>query len=430
MRWEKQPSAPASHTAPHAGQIQAATRFQPVAKKQRLRATCRLWPFSYLLLLCFCCFLSTAGAETLVIGTSYSNQDFQKILKDFAAEADVQIEAVFIDTDKLKTELLQRASRNLLPDAVIIPADILSIKNIPFREIPDDWISTQTAAKFRDQGRVNRTTLGIPIFAGNHLLLYFNRKLIERPATSWEELRMQAASLPDGIDGIGWSYQEMYWFVPFLAAFDGLPLVDGEIHLDGIGMQQTLEFYWNLSRSGLVDDHCNYPCVSGRFERGELAYAIDGFWAYGRMKSHLQGNFGVAPLPAIGGRQLKSYSSVYVLAFTNPDRSTAWKEIKIHELANFFQSERVQATLWDKANTLPVHRGAQQRVLSTADADLSAALRQLDSSMAMPIDAKMPIVWEAMSIGFSRYGARMMDAPTAGRFMQHLAKKSADGIND
>jgi len=113
----------------------------------------------------------------------YSNTDpiFAKAIEGFRIYADIPIKSKWIDQIELKTKLQLVASNKSVPDIVIAAADILSIhQRINASEVTKNLISSTPLIEsdvFMSLRSEDGKLYGLPIAKGNHLVLYYNKKL-------------------------------------------------------------------------------------------------------------------------------------------------------------------------------------------------------------------------------------------------------------
>ncbi|MCC2614710.1 extracellular solute-binding protein [Aestuariibacter halophilus] len=368
-----------------------------------------------------CC--QTLHAKTrLTLVYSQENYDFNSVFNRFTEQTGIEIASSRLLSGDMKTELLTRSDTNTLPDAAIVPADFIGLKQVNFSTIDDSLINPQLASRYLTLVRQQNQQYGIPLIAGNHLMLYFNRALIEQPATDWVSLQRQATVLPPDTKLIGWAYSEMYWLIPFLGAFDAMPTDGDRILLNQQGTREAIRYYHGLSETGIVDDSCSYQCATSLFRQGKQAYMINGSWAFSDYALSLQDNLGVALLPDINGNPMKPYYSAHVLVFPNQSLNGPNGDA-LRKLATFMQLPETQLTLWQRSNALPTHSAALQQI-QTDDVNVNAMLEQLSQAVPIPTTANMAIVWEALLQGFNRYHGGAMTADEATRYMQYIAIKS------
>lgn len=371
--------------------------------------------------------LSPTSAQTITLAFSLENYDMSHFFDEFKERSGVDLQFAKVETSDLKMEILTRADARSLPDAIIVPGDLLGLTVASFSDVPEQWISGQTNARNRQHGMVSGKLKGIPLIAGNHLVLYYNKKLIRNPARNWEILKTQKSQLPVGKQLIAWSYNEMFWIIPFLGAYDAFPFSEGKVSLRGEGIVEAFEFYKDLANAGYVQHQCHYQCAFDKFVAGNLAYTINGSWSLGGFNKALGDDLGIWALPEIGTRQMRPYSSVHALAFPNNSVSSEKRE-GLKKLALYMQSETVQQRIWDELNGLPVHTQVMQGIKASGNDNLRSLIAQLENSEPMPNEAEMSIIWEALLMGFSRFQGDAMTAQQASEYMQYIAEKSGQEL--
>lgn len=368
-------------------------------------------------------FAAPTYGQTITLAFSLENYDMSHFFEEFKKSSGVDVQFAKVETSDLKMEILTRADARSLPDAIIVPGDLLGLTVASFSDVPEQWISQQTNTKNRQHGMVSGALKGIPLIAGNHLVLYYNKALIRNPARNWEVLKSQKSQLPVGKQLIAWSYNEMFWIIPFLGAYDAYPFESGKVRLRGEGIVKAFEFYKDLAKSGYVQHQCHYQCAFDKFVAGNLAYTINGSWSLGGFNKALGQDLGILALPDIGTRQMRPYSSVHALAFPNNSVSSEKRE-GLKKLAEYLQSASIQQRIWNELNGLPVHAQVMEGIKSSADENLRSLILQLENSEPMPNEAEMSIIWEALLMGFNRYQGDAMTAQQASEYMQYIAEKS------
>jgi ABC-type glycerol-3-phosphate transport system substrate-binding protein len=144
---------------------------------------------------------------------------------------------------------------------------------------------------------------GLSDTAGFHLLLFYNRDLVDPPPADTEELLELAEDLAqnDQIQGLGVNSYDPLWLVPWLSPYGGwLTNAAGRPTLDTTAMQKALALYlkWQ-DRSEGIAPVATYDEVRAQFLAGNLAMVIDGEWAIGELARAADINWGVAPLPSV-----------------------------------------------------------------------------------------------------------------------------------
>lgn len=384
----------------------------------------RLWRRLLVFLLAAIVLNCYARGETITLAYSLENYDLGRYFAEFTQQTGIDIEFAKLTTSGMKKELLLRADTQSLPDVVIVPGDLLGLEVASFSTVANDWLSPDILTTTLSHGQVRGIQKGVPIIAGNHLLLYFNKALVKDPAVNWSSLK-ETTREAGRHRNISWSYNEMFWLIPFLGAWDAYPYKNGNIKFNTSGVREALTFYKELADEGLVNAKCNYQCAFDAFIHGQVAYTINGSWSLGGFREKLGDNLGIAMLPAIGKKRMKPYSSVHALAF--PDNgSDSHKKQALKKLSLYFQSYSVQQQIWNDIRALPVNHKLLQSIKRTSSQDTVNLLSQLEESEPMPNDPEMAIIWEAMLMGFNRYQGEAMDIDEALQYMQYIAVKSRD----
>lgn len=370
-------------------------------------------------------FTSAVDAEELTIAYGLENYNFQQLFDEFSAQTNIKLSVKNFSNNDLKSALIQSANMSQLPDIVIVPSDFIGLTELGFSTIPDTWLSQSLSADALKSAMVADDYKGIPIIYGNHLLLYYNKSIINKPASNWNELISQKTRLPLDTQLIGWNYYEMYWFVPFLGTFGEFPYIDNKVNLQTSGMAEALAWYRELAEKNVVDKNCDYDCSSSAFLSGKLAYTINGSWAFNQYSDELKENLGIALLPQYRGNDMKPYFSSHVIAFPNNGIELGFEKAeKLKQFAEYFQNAQTQMAIWQQLRSLPTNAAIINQLVADAGPNLKVLFEQLKASEPMPNDRNMAIIWEAMLKGVNRYLADIFDNHKAAEYMQYITEKS------
>ncbi len=345
----------------------------------------------------------------------------ESLCADFSSRYSIQVRMEYIPHDQMKQHLLKAVARKQAPDAVLVPSDFVGLyQELALAAVPLTLQHPDIEAKYLASVEHAGTYYGAPIVGGNHLLLFYNKKFVRQAAQTWEELLKQKKDIEaQGVQVIGWNYQEMYWFVPFLGAFGGWPL---EGHLDSPAMHQALVFYKSLADQGLIPHSCTYDCSLSRFVAEEFAYAINGDWAYAEIAQALGDKLGLALLPSIADKALVPMFSSHALLFPNHSLSGP-KASELQQFILFMQQPENQGRWYSTTKRIPVLGKVLKDIRENADAQQQQILRQLDFAQPMPNDPVMAFVWEALRKGFLLFMTGSVDEKTASRYMQELTER-------
>ena len=354
----------------------------------------------------------------------------ESILRPVAEKHNQSISVTYIATNELKSALIKAVTNGIEPDLAIIPSDFFGeAKNFRPAQIPQ---SMQQLANLPDStwqlARINDRVHGIPLFVGNAMMLYYNKRMIESPATSWEALVKQGSGLPESIKTVGWNYGELFWFVHFMTAFDAYPVTQNTVQLNTPQMQKALTFYRQLPADNVIDINCDYSCAAQRFTEGQFAYAINGDWAYPELKAQMGDSLGVTTLPSIDGTPMKSYYSAVTLVFPGKRKGFAPTDV-LMELTQALLSEQAQLKLYSHHHLVPANPEIRAKITST-DADIAMLLAILDSAIPISSGPEMAAAWAGMRKGMDYFNARNVEAPRATMLMQRVAERQLNLLKE
>lgn len=347
----------------------------------------------------------------------------EELCAEFGKKEQVTVKAEYIPINHLKQALIKSSFDGRLPDMALVPSDFAGISSlISLSEVPVSLknadISENAYATIQHDGKI----YGAPILGGNHIMLYYNKKKVKKPAATWDELFAQKPVLEQlGTKTIGWSYNDIYWFVGFVGAFGGCPVDGNTVSLNSKAMQDALIFYKSLSEKGLIPRDCNYECNTERFFSGEFAYTLNGDWAYLETEKALGKNFGVALIPLVGTEAVTPMYSTHALVFPGKSLQGSKADI-LKKFILTLQSEKIQRRWYTVLKRLPVHEKVLDEFKQQADPNQQQLLKQLDFARPMPSSPGMSFAWEGMRKGFSRFMTGSLDAKQAAELMQEIAE--------
>ncbi|WP_289098806.1 extracellular solute-binding protein [uncultured Pseudoalteromonas sp.] len=369
-------------------------------------------------------------SATINLAHTMKHEHFNQLLSEFAEQSGLTVNSVLVDQKALKVRLVQNTSTSTSTDVVIVPADHLGLdKYANYSTIPHSLIADTTDKRTLETAKLNNELLGIPIIQGNHLLLFYNKQFVKEPIENWQDIYQIQSSLPEKVKLVTWSFMEMYWFIPFLSAFNGDLIVENHVQLNTPAMQSALKFVWGLNKQNLVDGQCDYTCSNNAFKAQQAAFTIDGAWALKAYEEALGNNLGIQQLPKLNGEYMQPYYSTFVLAFPNDGLNGVNKDNLI-KFAKLVQAEKFQTLVWQKLQDIPVNTEVLNNLKSQQGTELSTLIDAIQFTKPMPSTASMIIVWEVLNKGFTRYGSGALTAEQAGLFMQGLAERSIANEGD
>ena len=158
--------------------------------------------------------------------------------------------------------------------------------------------------------------------------LIYNRKLVPVPPTSFDEvIALDRQLAAQGKKAILWAYNNSFFSWPLLAGPGGFVFGrDAQGHLDpkqvGVntaGALQGAQMLERLIKDGHMPKGARYAEMEGAFARGQVAMMINGPWAWDNARK-VGIDFGVAPIPGIGGKPSKPFVGVLGCMITAPSK--------------------------------------------------------------------------------------------------------------
>lgn len=369
-------------------------------------------------------------AAKINLAHTMKHEHFDQLLSTLAEQSGLTVNSVSVDQKALKVRLVQNTSTSTSTDVIIVPADHLGLdKYANYSVIPSSLIADTTDKRTLDTAKLNNQLLGIPIIQGNHLLLFYNKQYVKEPIENWQDIYSFKSSLPEEVKLVTWSFMEMYWFIPFLSAFNGDLIVDNKAQLNTPAMQSALKFVWDLSKQNLVDRQCDYTCSNNAFKAQQAAFTIDGAWALKTYDQALGDNLGMQQLPKLNGEYMQPYYSTFVLAFPNDGLNGANKE-NLFKFAKLVQAGKFQTMIWQQLQDIPINTEVLNKLKAQQGSWLSTLIDAMQFTKPMLSTPSMIIVWEVLNKGFIRYGSGALTAEQAGLFMQGLAERSIANEGD
>jgi maltose/maltodextrin transport system substrate-binding protein len=231
--------------------------------------------------------------------------------------------------------------------------------------------------------------------------LIYNKALVSKPPASFEEiLTVDKKLAKDGKHAILWDYDNTYFTFPLLAANGGYPFgrsADGTYKASDVGVNnkgavQGAEMLAKLFDAGVMPRGATYSAMEAAMNKGEIAMMISGPWAWDNLrKSKI--DFGVAPVPSIGGKPSKVFIGVQG-AMVN--RASNNKELAIEFIEHYLLTMDGLKTL-DSDVSLGVTANKEFYKTRAGDPLIAATMQNIKNGLLMPSLPEMGRFWSAMA---------------------------------
>ncbi len=352
-----------------------------------------------------------------------------------AAHPDVNVEALYRETEELRRLFVVGAVGGQGPDLIFGPADNVGVLALtetirPLGEVlPDSFLNQFTGeGVVRWQGRPWLVADQI----GNHLVLVYNKAIVaEPPATMDAFIEMLQATTRDANGdgtpetyGLTWNYREPFFFIPFLTGFGGWVMDDdGRPTLDTEATVRAIRFVLDLrDRYHVIPGESDYDVAETLFKEGRAATIINGPWAlagYGASGV----DYGIAPLPRVAETGLWAAPMVAAKGYSVNVNVPAARLPAVRDLLMYLTGEDVQRGMAEALATIPTLRSVRNSAAVADNPELQASLRAAEKGRPMPIAPQMRQVWDGMRGPYQLVMNGAVTPEEGARLMQENVEK-------
>lgn len=239
-------------------------------------------------------------------------------------------------------------------------------------------------------------TWGYPVGVEAIALIY-NKDLVDAPPATFEEIKDMPVK-KDGVTKIMWDYNNTYFTFPLLAANGGYAFVKKDGSYDGKdtgvnneGAVQGATELKKLIDDGVMPAGVDYGVMDGAMNKGEVAMVINGPWSWGNFKTSGI-NFGVAPLPSVGGKPSIPFIGVtsFAINAASPNQDLAKELIENYILTD----DGLNA--WNANGNLGALADKSVGETQSSDPNVKVTLENAAMGIPMPSNPEMGAFWSAM----------------------------------
>lgn len=247
---------------------------------------------------------------------------------------------------------------------------------------------------------------GYPLAIETYSLLY-NKDLVEKPATTMDELFEQAKSFTNTKEnkyGFMMEPGNYYFLHSFLGGYGGYVFGENGTDVKDIGlntedaakagdlMKEIHKELLPLKKEDLTGD-----VIGSLFNTGKVMYRLTGPWDIQAAKD-AGVNVGVTPIPTLdNGEEPTTFSGIkgyYVSANSKYPKAASL-------YAKFATSEEMLLKRYEMTSQIPAHKGLLENETLQKDEVAMAYLKQAETSVPMPSVPEMQLVWPAMETAFT-----------------------------
>lgn len=230
--------------------------------------------------------------------------------------------------------------------------------------------------------------------------LIYNKALAKAPPKTFEEIfALDKQLAKNGKHAILWDYNNTYFTFPLLAANGGYPFgrnakgdyVATDIGVNNAGAIKGAEVIAKLIAEGAMPKGANYSTMEAAMSKGDIAMMISGAWAWANLKK-AKIDFGVAPIPSIGGKPSKPFIGVQGAMI---NRASANKQLAVEFIENYMLTMDGLKTM-DADVSLGVTAHKAFYKTRAADPLIAATMQNVKNGILMPSLPQMSKFWSAM----------------------------------
>lgn len=355
----------------------------------------------------------SSEARMLEFWSAFGDNVDQKLAQEFEARTGNKLMVRKFSIDEMKAELLLASkSKNYMPDVAWVPSDFLGLHQfIGIMPIPKIWIKQEQLEPVAKQSAmVGDRYMGLPLFLGNHLMLFYDKSKVSKPITTWEQLQALSEKEPNKMH-ISYSVKDMYFLSAFFSLFHpNVPL--DQLHFNDAKSIETLEFYYNIALKNKLNSQCNSLCGRQLFIDGKSPYLIDGDWAVSSLIDEFGPDLGIASLPSYQGIPMRSLSGGKVLTMTKSSFQNPEKRAMIKQLMQLAQDKEFLTRLINEHQYISASTEVNQAEILPNKKVMNAVYQQYLQTQSMPTSLRVTFIWEALARGTSRHSDGMPEKET------------------
>lgn len=363
----------------------------------------------------------------------------------------VRVEALYKETEELRSGFQAAALAGIGPDLIYGPSDAIgAFATMNLLADLQPWFQPDELSQFVDQAVIrdpahamaqDAPVLQLGDRLGNHLALVINRQLIPQAPRTTAEL--VAAAIANTIDrngdgkpeiyGLVWNFTEPFFLIPFLTGYGGWvfqPNAATTPALDASGNVAAIEFVHRLqSVERVLPQNCDYETADALFKNGQAAMIINGDWSWAEYLANPKIDAAVCVLPEVSETGLPMQPMVATKGYSLNRNTSGEQARQAIELVRFLLSEPVQADFSRRLKVLPSRKKLLDAPELQSDPTLKASYAQALRGRSMPVVSELRAVWDAMRPSYQLVLSGKLPASQAAQEMQADALKRIAVMN-
>jgi ABC-type glycerol-3-phosphate transport system substrate-binding protein len=377
----------------------------------------------------------TAPPSALIVWAAAEGprlEALQRLFADAGRSVGVEVRVVGKSADGLLSDVRAATLADLpLPDLFWGTQDELGIFQGQdlLQPAPDDLESDVFLPATIAGAEIGEGRWGTPLAAQGALFLLYNKKLVDGPPRSSDELIVAARRQVVGDRfGLVAGWAEPRWLAAWLTGMGGAVLTaEGTPSLDTPQVLGALNLLKELRATG-PPPPATYDEGVRLFRDGRAAFAIDGDWSLESYREYTDTlDLGIAPMPRIpatGRIAAPPLGGIYLMYA----KTLAGERLRqAGALGAALAKPEAQARIAAELGPLPALREALDSPAVQNDAALSAAAAQAEAAPGLPPTRALRCAWGAMRADLPPVLLGEIAPEDAGRLMQASAENCLAG---
>lgn len=286
------------------------------------------------------------------------------------------------------------------PHMIMAPGDMTTFaKSGCYSKVEKEFIRGDLSDDMLSTMQYNSVQYGVPILTGNHLVLYYNNKIIEKRPESWDDIEQLADGLKaKNIIPMGADFKQSYWLIPFLAAYGGWPIKDDKPSINTEEMKQAMQFIRDQLDANVIVSLDGSTELIEQFIAGKIGAIICGEWIYNYLNQQMGEKLVVGKLPDIEGNLSIAMTSSIGLFFPDYSLESEYREDLLSFTA-FMLSEECQLKWANQVQRIPASEGVLESLYSISSPNKKEILSLIQYNCPIPIHDEMFEIWNTLDYG-------------------------------
>lgn len=288
-----------------------------------------------------------------------------------------------------------------MPQMAFLPSDMVMFAyKGGFSAVPEDLYKDKIHENALKTMIFDGRQYGLPILGGNHLLLYYNKRIFPYGILYWEELDVMVQELQrKQVTPISLDTYQLYWILPVLSAFDAWPVKDQDPNnIDFTALKKAFCFIRSMMDKGILESYAASTEMLDKFFEGKVGAIIAGEWSFSYIMKKFGENTGVCRIPSIGGKCCTSVTSTLGLVYTGHSLESDYRA-SLLGFGEFLLGEKCQMMWINQVDRIPLNMKVGDKLIRYASDNKKVVLRQIHECHPLLVTGHSEKLWPVLEEG-------------------------------